>query len=242
MDVVAYDTIILAGGRARRLDGISKPDVLLHGHRLLDYSLRATTAARRRVVVGPPTLTVPPDVLHTQEHPAHGGPVAGIDVGLAMLDRHRRSADRPDLPVLVLACDIPHVATALPRLLAAYQDPAVRPADGAFLVDPDGRAQWLAAVYRPEGLRRALAVLAADAGIRDASVRRLTAHLDLRPVPVEGAEGTDIDTWADHARLDTLLTTAALTTAVRTPVAAPAPGPIPAPAGGSADPRPTMIT
>lgn len=205
MEVVAYDAVILAGGRARRLDGASKPDVLLHGSRLLDHSLRATATARRRVVVGPPALVVPPDVLHTQERPAHGGPVAGIDVGLAMLDRHRLPTGR-DVPLLVLACDIPHVATALPRLLAACRDATSRPADGAFLVDTDGRAQWLAAVYQPHGLRRALAQLATDAGIRDASMRRLTALLNLQPVPVEGDEGDDIDTWADHARLETLPT------------------------------------
>ncbi|QGF25040.1 NTP transferase domain-containing protein [Raineyella fluvialis] len=201
---------MLAGGRARRLDGISKPDLLLRGHRLLDHSLRATGTARRRVVVGPPELTLPLDVLRTQESPPHGGPVAGIDSGLGVLDRSRHhSSGADDLPVLVLACDIPHISSALPRLLAACCDGTDLPPDGAHLVDADGRAQWLAGVYRPAALRRALALLACDGGIRDASVRRLTAHLTLTAVPVEGSEAADVDTWADHAHLEALARAAA---------------------------------
>lgn len=205
MEAVPYDAIILAGGRARRLDGISKPDLKLAGSRLLDHSLAATAPARRRVVVGPPSLQIPPTVLHTQECPAHGGPVAGIDAGLHALDRHRRRTSTDRL-VLVLACDIPHVATAVPRLLAACLSPASGPLDGAYLIDADGRAQWLAGVYRSGALRRALDRLAADGGVRDASVRRLTAPLDLLPVPVEGTEAADVDTWADHAHLESVMT------------------------------------
>lgn len=203
-----YDAIILAGGRARRLDGVSKPDVLLAGCRLLDHSLRSTSTARHRVVVGPDTLAVPPGILLTQEHPAHGGPVAGIEAGLAALVRARTgpgtgtppvppAEDPLDIPVLVLACDIPFVASAVPRLLAHL--PGV---DGAHLLDREARPQWLAAVYRTVALQRALAALAADGGTRNAPFRRLAAHLTLTGVPVRGDECADIDTWADHAHLE----------------------------------------
>lgn len=198
MSGAPYDAIILAGGRAHRLDGVSKPDVRLCGRRLLDLTLASTTTARRRVVVGPASLQVPTDVLRTQETPAHGGPVAGIEAGLAALLAAWPDPDLPDdTPVLVLACDMPFIGRALPPLLTSLGE-----ADGAHLLDGDGRAQWLAAVYRPGSLRRALDDLARDGGTRNAPVRRLTAGLTLVGVPVKGGECADIDTWADHALLE----------------------------------------
>ena len=85
-DAAVLDAVILAGGRASRLGGASKPDVRVGGRRLLERVLAATVAAgvRRTVVVGPSGLVAPP-VLSALEDPPFGGPVAGIAAGLAAL-------------------------------------------------------------------------------------------------------------------------------------------------------------
>lgn len=197
MAEVTYDALILAGGRARRLDGASKPDLVVAGLRLLDLTFIATATARRRVVVGPPSLGLPAGVLHTQESPAYGGPVAGIEAGLALLPATGDSEGPDDIPVLVLACDMPFLSAIASRLLARLGT-----SDGAHLLDRNGHAQWLAAVYRPSALRRALDALRHDGGTTNASVRRLTASLDLTAVSVSGEECTDIDTWADWAHVE----------------------------------------
>lgn len=205
MESLAYDAVILAGGQARRLHGACKPDVMLAGRRLVDHSLASVPGSRRRVLVGPPTIAVPPGVLRTQESPAYGGPVAGIEAGLRALHPSTTRQARPldDTPVLVLACDMPLLASAVPLLLArlAQERHATR-LDGACLVDDDGRLQWLAALYRPSSLHRALRTLTADGGIRNAPVRRLASLLDLAEVPVHGRECADVDTWADHALVE----------------------------------------
>lgn len=204
----AFDAVVLAGGEGRRLGGrpggTGKAEVLVAGRPLVDHALDAVAGARRRVVVGPPELARhgAPTVL---EDPPRGGPVAGIDAGLAHLDRTPDGTDdgsgkRPpdaDLPVVVLACDVPRAAEAVPLLLAALA--SAPDADGAQMVDPRGERQTLVAVYHRTALRAALASLGE---VRGASVRRLVAGL--RTVGVADPDGVaqDADTWQDVARLD----------------------------------------
>ncbi|WP_127128357.1 molybdenum cofactor guanylyltransferase [Georgenia sp. SYP-B2076] len=218
--VPAFDAIVLAGGTARRLGGVSKPDVLLAGRRLLDHALAATTGAGRVVVVAPPSVEVPAGVARTLEDPPHGGPVAGIAAGLAALaamarldgDRGPAGAAgdggataaplggprRAVAPLLlVLSCDVPRAAGAVPRLLAAASTSG---GDGACLADGSGHLQWLVGAYRTASLRRRLDELGAD--VRGASVRALTTPLTLAAVPATGLESADVDTWADLAALD----------------------------------------
>lgn len=199
MPRAAYDTVILAGGQARRLHGASKPDVMLAGRRLVDHCLASVPDARRRVVVGPATLQVSAGVLRTQESPVHGGPVAGIEAGLSVLHPATIGGHPPqdETPILVLACDMPFLSSAVPLLLARLTE-GNDDLDGACLLDGDGRVQWLAAAYRPSGLHRALTTLASDGGTRNAPVRRLAAQLTLAEVLVHGRECADIDTWSDH--------------------------------------------
>jgi molybdopterin-guanine dinucleotide biosynthesis protein A len=185
-----FDAVVLAGGTGRRLGGASKPDVLLAGRRLLDHALAATAGAGRVVVVAPEDVAVPPGVLRTLEDPPHGGPVAGVAAGLAALD----AAPGPSAPVLlVLACDVPRAASAVPRLLRAVVE-----RDGAAVTDATGRSQWLTAVYRTAALRERLRALP-PAG---ASVRELVSGLDLAAVTAAGEEAADVDTWHDLAALE----------------------------------------
>lgn len=204
-----FDAVVLAGGAARRLGGVSKPEVLVAGVSLLDRVLAATVAARRVVVVGPRGLARPgvPTVL---EDPPSGGPVAGIDAGLTFLDRWDGESAGPggdgeadgEPPVLVLACDVPRVAAVVPGLLAALVD---RPGlDGVRLVDADGHAQ-LVAVYRRRALAAALAGLRASGGVHGVSVRRMHERLRTGEHPDPHGHGRDADTWEDVADLETLI-------------------------------------
>lgn len=187
------DAIILAGGRAARLGGASKPDLVVGGRRLLETAIEAarSVGCREVVVVGPPTLDAPGSLV-VREDPPFGGPVAGLGVGLAVLDRR---PDEPEHDVLVLACDMPE-ARAAAQLLVAARGANPR-SDGVCLVDEAGREQWLAAIYSSSALDRAFDALAGD--VDGASMRRLAASVDLITVADDGTTH-DIDTWDDLTR------------------------------------------
>jgi molybdopterin-guanine dinucleotide biosynthesis protein A len=196
-DPVPHDAVVLAGGRGRRLGGVSKPEVRVGGRPLLDHVLDATGGAGRVVVVGPPELARP-GVRTVVEDPPDGGPVAGIDAGLTAL---AEGGDDGVEHVLVLACDVPLSAHVVPALLAsAHGAPG---ADVVWAVDEGGRGQPLLALYRRDALGAALARLHADGGVRDRSMRRLVAELVPVTVALPGGEASDVDTWeavADLAR------------------------------------------
>jgi molybdopterin-guanine dinucleotide biosynthesis protein A len=186
-----YDAVILAGGRGSRLGAASKPDLQLAGRRLLDIALAAARGASRIVVVG--DADVPPGVLRTREEPAFGGPVAGLDAGLARLE------DAADW-ILLLACDLPDAEAAVPRLLAATPRPEH---DGACLLDADGRLQWLLGCYRTAALRARLA----DRGEPPlTALYRLLGPLNLLGVDRGTASVDDLDTPEDAQRWTTILT------------------------------------
>ncbi|MFM9611592.1 NTP transferase domain-containing protein [Streptomyces niveiscabiei] len=180
-----YDAVVLAGGGARRLGGADKPGVRVGGRPLLDRVLGACADALRTVVVAAPRPTVRP-VDWTREDPPGGGPVAALDAGL-----RRTRADR----VVLLSADLPFLAPGTVRgLLAALDD-----ADGALLVDADGRDQPLVAAYRVSPLRRELDALRAGHGsLAGLPLRKLTAGLELARVP-DPVAAFDCDTWDDIA-------------------------------------------
>ena len=222
--VPVLDAVVLAGGRARRLDGAAKPHVLLDGRALLAHvldGLAASGLVRRVAVVGPPDVAVPSAVplVQVQEDPPFGGPVAGIAAGLAALDDTTGPARAPhDTPlragtarsagdlVAVVACDVPGGARMLPALVGALQ--AAPAADGAC-ARAEGRDQWLLAVYRRSALAGALCALATERGalsdafvaergeLSGASVRGLVGSLDLVRVDDVTGASADVDTWAD---------------------------------------------
>lgn len=178
--------VILTGGTAARLDGVDKASVEIDGVTLLERALHAAMAALDVVVVGEQVPTSRP-VTFTREDPPYGGPAAGL---LAGVDRLRPGLDL----VLALAVDMPRVeAGTVARLTWAVEaDPD---ADGACLVDPEGRRQTLAAVYRLTALRAARPARADDE--RGLAMRRLVGGLRVVEVPVVGDEARDVDTWED---------------------------------------------
>lgn len=200
------DAVILAGGRATRLGGVSKPDLMVGGQRLLTTAIAAARAAgcERIVVVGPPELEAH-GCLHAQEDPPFGGPVAALAAGLDALGGRVAPEGRVSGPgpgdVLVLACDMPDAAAAVARLTAARRGYPV--AEGVCLVDASGVTQWLAAVYDRRALGRALDALTAPsddrARLHGAAMRRLAASVDLVTV-ADGGSTHDIDTWGDLGR------------------------------------------
>jgi molybdopterin-guanine dinucleotide biosynthesis protein A len=180
----AFDALVLAGGRAHRLDGVDKPALDVGGRSLLDRVLAAVDAARRVVVVGPerPTHRA---VAWCREDPPGGGPVAAIAAGLA----HVGAAY-----VAVLAVDLPFVdGDVVHRLVSAAAG-----RDGAVLVDAGGRDQVLCAVYE----RAALAKAVAEEPNRgaDAPLRRVVDRLDVVRLSDESGAALDVDTWDDLAR------------------------------------------
>ncbi|MFV0253617.1 MAG: NTP transferase domain-containing protein [Beutenbergiaceae bacterium] len=184
------DAIILTGGRARRLGGADKAALRLDGDRLISRSLAAARAggASRCVVVGPATPGI--DAPIVREHPAFGGPVAGLAAGLAHLGPAAQGA-----LVLTLAVDLVHPEAVVATLTGALPLPQGR--DGVALRDPGGQMQWLAGCYTRSYLDRAIA----DAGeVSGVSMRRLLAPARLSIVQATQSTVADIDTWDDLAK------------------------------------------
>lgn len=176
--------VVLAGGTAARLDGADKASIEVDGVTLLERALHAVTAAGEVVVVGEERPTTRP-VTWTREDPPSGGPAAGLLAGLT------RFAVPPPL-VAVLAVDMPRVEPGtLARLIWAAEG---ADADGAVLVDGDGRRQTLCAVYRRASLESARPPAGEEHGL---PLHRLLAGLTLVDVPAVGNEARDLDTWAD---------------------------------------------
>jgi molybdopterin-guanine dinucleotide biosynthesis protein A len=175
-----FDAIVLAGGSARRLGGVAKPQLLVGGRTLLDRAVAAVSAAQHVVVVGP-VQPVERAVIFAREEPAGAGPVAAIAAGLG-----HTAADT----VVLLGADLPWIAPAVPVLLAAIPSHGV-----ALLVDATGRRNHLAAAWQRGALVAALAGLGDPAG---ASMRALIEAVEaVEPVPDPDGWGRDCDTWDD---------------------------------------------
>jgi molybdopterin-guanine dinucleotide biosynthesis protein A len=181
---VEFDAIVLAGGRAVRLEGADKGAVDVAGRNLLDRALDALADARRIVVVGDERATARA-VTWAREQPAYGGPVAATYAGRdALVDA---GAGSPT--VVVLAVDMPAVtAGTVARLLAGQHE------DGAVLAE--GGQHHLAMAVRATALDRVRPAQTTGARMRD-----LWAALDLRDVRADGVEAVDVDTQADLAKV-----------------------------------------
>ncbi|WP_017558968.1 molybdenum cofactor guanylyltransferase [Nocardiopsis baichengensis] len=133
------DSVILAGGRARRMGGADKPGLEAGGATLLERV--AAAAPGRVVVVGPPRER--PRAEYVREDPPGAGPVPALRAGAARVAEPWTA---------VLAGDLPFLR---PEDVSALRA-AARGRHGAVMVDADGREQWLLGVWRTERLRAAL--------------------------------------------------------------------------------------
>lgn len=195
---MAFDAVILAGGRSSRLGGVPKQGLTYDGETLLRRSAAAAGGARAVVVVGPHPPELPAGLLSCREEPVFGGPAAAIGAGLARLASV--SGQRPSF-TLVLACDMPRVERAVAELRKVLGAAGAGPPDGFVAVSEDGRRQPLVGFYSTAALENAVDVLAAGGGLTNASVSALLARLDVQLVAVPAGSTADVDTWDDAAAL-----------------------------------------
>ncbi len=184
-----FDAVVLAGGRSSRLGGHPKSELIFEGATLLQRTLDAVRDARQIVIVGEaPSTELSPTTILTRETPRLGGPAAAIAAGLDAMTGPAAEW------VVVLACDMPFSARAVPVLVEKAGG------DGVLALDADGREQYLLACYRRAALRDAVA---ANAGsLVGLPVRALISGLSLTGVTVPAGSATDIDTPADAAAFE----------------------------------------
>ena len=116
--------MVVGGGGGERLGGVSKPDLVFGGVRLVDRVCCALgeVAGAGVVAIVPPSVRVPSGVTRALEDPPGGGPLAGIDAGLAAL------SVGADCWVIVVSVDCPALRTFC---AASWPNPWVSRATGA---------------------------------------------------------------------------------------------------------------
>ena len=203
--------VVVAGGASRRLNHVPKASLSDGTSTLLDCALEAVAAASPRVVVGPESLPLPPEVLRTREDPPFSGPAAAIHAGLECI---AAACERSQTPVpnwcLILGVDTPRIAPAVQQLIAAAQSAeraaGFSPADSeatagsessegsessaGFWGVAEGIYQPLVGIYRFEAIR-----LVFSTGTTDASVRSFLRRLNPVAVQMSAANTADVDTW-----------------------------------------------
>ena len=208
--------VVVAGGASRRLNHVPKASLSDGTSTLLDCALEAVAAASPRVVVGPESLPLPPEVLRTREDPPFSGPAAAIHAGLECIAAacERSQAPMPEW-CLILGVDTPRIAPAVQQLIAAArgveQTCAERAADfsptdseapagfeasegsessAGFWGVAEGIYQPLVGIYRFEAIRSVFST-----GTTDASVRSFLRRLNPVSVEMSAADTADVDTW-----------------------------------------------
>ncbi|MFC0675862.1 molybdenum cofactor guanylyltransferase [Brachybacterium hainanense] len=208
-------TIVLAGGRSRRMGGVDKTRLAVGGASSLERVLAAAPLGPR-IIVGPGD-GVPAGVVAVREDPPFSGPVAALERGVREAEALLGAAVAPasEVDVLVLGGDMPLLERgALEMLLGAAgpPDPAaaaaersIRPLAAAPPMRPvrvavveDGHREFLCAAWPLPLLRACLdEVRGGEGDWRDLSLRRLYARIPdelLCEVPLPGHVTADIDT------------------------------------------------
>lgn len=148
-----HAAVILAGGQARRMGGVPKPELLLGGRSLVQRVLDAVPGARPQVVVG--DIVARGFIVTTEDKPG-SGPAYALAAGLSHVPE--------TVPlVAVLAADLPFLSAEVMDGLVAAVTPGY---DGAVLIDHHYRRQWLCGVWRQSVLRERLAEVKPGMGMR----------------------------------------------------------------------------
>jgi molybdopterin-guanine dinucleotide biosynthesis protein A len=180
MHVPMTAAAIVAGGRARRYGGRDKSRLVVDGRTIIVRQVEALQPVAAEIVV------VAPDAARFADLPVRVvadrqpglGAVGGIDAALHAVDCDR---------VIVLACDLPFVTTALLATLAERADGH----DGAWVRTGQG-VEPLVACYRRQA-REPLARYIAAGGRR---ARDLERWLDMAVL-----ESPELDRFGPPARL-----------------------------------------
>lgn len=169
--------VVLAGGNARRLGGVSKGDVVIGGTTMLqavtDACQQAGVPADNIIVVGHAET----DLRRTVEDPPRSGPAAGIAAGLPHVKGDR---------LFILSCDIPFIASGLPTLTSSFEGDGV-----CFGGD---RPQYLAGLYDFTAIRNQVATLEHEGGLIGLPVRAIMKPLNINIID-ESDAARDFDTW-----------------------------------------------
>lgn len=227
-----FDAIVLGGGRSKRM-GRDKALLRLEAKPLLALAVEAALdgGAQRVAAVTPMTVLrsafpegVPPTVVQCLEDPPFGGPVAGIQAGLAALSSSAAGSTKPADFVGIFACDLAGAALAIPALAGVAPNYFVaRPHEGAVFQqgegdfhgvmaeDDTGRLQRLIGIYRRDFLTSRLALMGQmegrDSGkVRNVSVYRLTETGKFVGVLMNAEMTFDVDTPMDVRKYKTLAT------------------------------------
>ena len=176
--------VVLAGGGSTRF-GSDKLAAPMGGTTVLDHLLASLPADWPVVVVGAERPTVR-TVTWVREDPPGGGPLAGVEAGLA--------AAGTEL-LVVVAGDMPYAGAAVADLVGVLR---AQPLGVAAVIaqDGSGHANPLLGVYRTAALRDRLPHPARD---RPAKLLLALPHT---LVQVAGRSGRDVDTPSDLAGLD----------------------------------------
>ncbi len=178
--------IVLSGGTSKRF-GSDKSLAKIVNKRLIDFVVSAIPPDFEIIIVGPDPQILTASYMYMLEHPAGGGPVAGIEIAL----QHCSSE-----LIAVIATDMPFVMSHMLHLLRAFavNDEAV------MYKDSDGFQQPLAAFYRRDALENAIHSLIPTQG---RSMRELLAQLKIHDIPMSAEVEKafiDIDTPEDFER------------------------------------------
>lgn len=201
---MAFDAVVLAGGRATRLGGTDKPGLVVGARTLIASVVAAadSAGAERIVVVGPARPELADRAAFVREDPPESGPVPALRRGLAQVSAPTVAVLAADLPFLrarhlrILLGALP-AAPSQPMLPAAPARPG-GPASGVIMVDDGGRRQWLAGCWRTAVLRRAMQAYSGNSlyGLLEPLEPALLTPALLTPAQLDPAE-------FDPAQLDT---------------------------------------
>lgn len=194
--------VVLGGGTASRLGGVSKPDYRVKGTRLIDLlfnQLDVIGFSGRVIAVVPECVELPDHVTKTLEDPPLGGPLAGIGAAVETL------RDLEDDSLVALAtCDAPMATLIIPELLGTLisQKKSVA-ADlrlaGVAPISSDGWPQFAHGVYSMGALRSIKYE-------RNRSIHSAFKKLNVCLVPDSRGLCMDVDTQEDARAFADLLT------------------------------------
>lgn len=184
------DGYVLAGGQSRRM-GTPKPDLELDGTTLLQRAVRTLSGFCPEVTVVGAAFDSPIDVPVIEDLPAAvRAPLAGLYTALSQTRRDW---------IAILACDLPFVTVDLFHRLEATAAALVRDGsapDAVVPVQPDGRYQPLAAIYRQAAC---LAPAQSALACRALSLRHYLTQIRVAPFTFRATE-SEPDTFLNINR------------------------------------------
>lgn len=218
--------VILGGGTGERLGGVSKPELVVAGRSLLEWSL-SQLPPTPTVLVAPETVAVPAGVGLLMEDPPRSGPAAGFAAGVAYLsevgalevssdsevsastgsrlpgrnpdptENGAKGLGKEEALVALVPVDAPLAGRCLSVLERALR--ANRDWDGV-LAEADGVRQNVLGLFRLSPLRWAF-----SEGVTNTSMRRVLSRLSVGTAEVQADWVRDADTPADLAALTEIL-------------------------------------